>query len=458
MNTEDTIVAIASPPGGALRGILRLSGPQVVTCLDPCLHVAWRPTPAAAHWGAVRQASVLQASLEWEIGATPLPCDLYFWPGPRSYTRQTVAELHTLGSPPLLQAAVQRLCQAGARLAQPGEFTLRAFLAGRIDLTQAEAVLGVIDARSRRQLDSALAQLAGGLAQPLTELRNLLLDLVADLEAGLDFVDEDLDFVTPNQANTRMAQVITQVTDLENRLAGRSVETDTFRVVLIGWPNVGKSSLFNALVGQQAALVADLPGTTRDYVCGRLQQGGRDCLVVDTAGVEPRAETGLAGGAQAMRQLQTEQADLQLWCLDATRPLNRWERAHLQQPSVTPRLLVLTKSDQTKATDLARPALETSARTGRGLEDLREAILRHCEAAEPEETAAVASTATRCRESLRRARTALQQAAAELNDGLGDELVAASLHAALDELGQVAGTVYTEDLLERIFSRFCIGK
>ena len=458
MNTEDTIVAIASPPGGALRGILRLSGPQVVTCLDPCLRVAWQPTPAAGHWGAVRQARVLQASLEWETGATPLPCDLYFWPGPRSYTRQTVAELHTLGSPPLLQAAVQRLCQAGARLAQPGEFTLRAFLAGRIDLTQAEAVLGVIDARSRRQLDTALAQLAGGLAQPLTELRNLLLDLVADLEASLDFVDEELDFVTPNQATARMAHAITQVTELENRLAGRSVETDTFRVVLIGWPNVGKSSLFNALVGRQAALVADLPGTTRDYVSGRLQLGGRECLVVDTAGVEPRAETGLAGGAQAMRQQQTEQADLQLWCLDATRPLNRWERAHLQQPPVTPQLLVLTKADQTKATDLARAVLETSARTGRGLEALREAILRHCGAAEPEETAAVASTATRCRESLRRAGIALQQAAAELNGGLGDELVAASLHAALDELGQVAGTVYTEDLLDRIFSRFCIGK
>lgn len=458
MNTEDTIVAIASPPGGALRGILRLSGPQVVACLAPCLQVSWQPTPAAAHWGAVRRARVLQASLEWETGATPLPCDLYFWPGPRSYTRQTVAELHTLGSPPLLQAAVQRLCQAGARLAQPGEFTLRAFLAGRIDLTQAEAVLGVIDARSRPQLDAALAQLAGGLAQPLTELRNLLLDLVADLEAGLDFVDEELEFVTPAQAAARIDQATTQLAELENRLAGRSVETQTFRVVLTGWPNVGKSSLFNALVGRQAALVADLPGTTRDYVSGCLQLAGQECLVVDTAGVEPRAETGLAGDAQAMRQQQAEQADLQLWCLDATRPLNRWERAHLEQPSITPRLLVLTKADQTKATDLAPPALETSARTGQGLETLRQAILRHCGAAEPEQTAAVASTATRCRDSLRRAGIALQQAATELAGRRGDELVAASLHAALDELGQVAGTVYTEDLLDRIFSRFCIGK
>ncbi len=458
MNTEDTIVAIASPPGGALRGILRISGPRVVTCLEPCLRVAWHALSGPGGWESLRGAVVLPGALDLGAEWSELPCEVYFWPGPRSYTRQTVAELHTLGSPPLLQAAVQRICAAGARLAQPGEFTLRAFLAGRIDLTQAEAVLGVIDARSRRQLDTALVQLAGGLAQPLNQLRNQLLDLVADLEAGLDFVEEDLEFVTAEQLAERLAGAVHQLTELERQLAGRSLDSDTFRVVLIGWPNVGKSSLFNALVGQTAALVAEAPGTTRDYVSGRIPLGGGECLVVDTAGVEPESVAGLAGGAQAMREQQAEQADLQLWCLDATRPLNPWERRHLQHPPATARLLVLTKTDRTWATDLTEPALRTSARTGRGIGDLRQAIRRCYAEAEPDETAAVSSTANRCRESVRRAGIALQQAADEAARGWGDELVAASLRSALDELGQVAGAVYTEDLLERIFSRFCIGK
>jgi tRNA modification GTPase len=187
----DTIAAIASAPGGAARGIVRLSGPGVLDCLKRSFVIA---DEQCSSLEAILAAHAVRGTLR--LPTTRLPCELYYWPGARSYTREPLAELHTLGSPPLLASALAALCQAGARLAQPGEFTLRAFLAGRLDLTQAEAVLGVIDARGRTQLDAALAQLAGGLSAPLGRLRERLIDLLAHLEAGLDFVEEKIEFIS----------------------------------------------------------------------------------------------------------------------------------------------------------------------------------------------------------------------------------------------------------------------
>ena len=181
---EETIVGLASAAGGAPRGVLRMSGPNLLTCLEACFQLS------DGYGLPRRQAQVVPSMLRLQPPFAALPGELYVWPGTRSYTRQPSAEFHTLGAPPLLAAAMETVCRHGARLAQPGEFTLRAFLAGRLDLTQAEAVLGVIDAEDRQALDTALGQLAGGLSRPLDSLRNHLLDLLADLEAGLDFVEE----------------------------------------------------------------------------------------------------------------------------------------------------------------------------------------------------------------------------------------------------------------------------
>ena len=196
---DDTIAAIASPPGGGARGIVRLSGPGLRACLEEC----FRPSPPAPLATLTRPTAV--PGLCWLRGlAAPLPGELFLWPGKRSYTGQPVAEIHTLGSPPLVEALLRTVCAAGARLAEPGEFTLRAFLAGRIDLTQAEAVLGVIDAADPGQLRAALVQLAGGLARPLHRLRDELLDLLADLEANLDFAEEDAPPLPPGQLLARL--------------------------------------------------------------------------------------------------------------------------------------------------------------------------------------------------------------------------------------------------------------
>jgi tRNA modification GTPase len=451
-HVDDTIAAIASAPGGAARGILRISGPSVVAILLKCFR------SADFNWPHARLARVTGGQFLAKPPLGDIPCDLYLWPTDRSYTRQPSAEIHTFGSPPLLEAILRGVCEAGARLAEPGEFTLRAFLAGRLDLTQAEAVLGVIDAGSRAELNVALAQLAGGLASPLNGLRDQLLDLLAHLEAGLDFVEEDIQFITPQQLDRQLGQSAALVTQIAEQMTSRGETAHEFRVVLVGWPNVGKSSLFNSLAGDPAALVSDLAGTTRDYVSRRVVIEGLSCLLIDTAGVEAATSIdGMRAAVQAITAKQSEQAHLRLFCLDATRPLNDWERRQIALPH-TARLLVLTKTDATKATDLQFPAIETSSRIGLGLDELRRAIAGQITALASHESSIVSATAARCRESLRQAASSLQRARETAALEWGEELVAADVRNALDELGKVVGAVYTDDVLDRIFSRFCIGK
>ncbi len=288
--------------------------------------------------------------------ASPLPCDLFLWPVGRSYTAQPVAELHTLGSPPLVEAALEALCATGARLARPGEFTLRAFLAGRIDLTQAEAVLGVIDAADASGLATALSQLAGGLGGPLRRLRGELIDLLAHLEAGFDFADEDIPRLATDQLDRQLAAAAETVDRLLEQMATRRESVDLVRVVLIGWPNAGKSSLFNALLGRTGALVSAVPGTTRDYLTAELEldesaDSSVRCLLVDTAGVEPSSPASadpVRQAAQAASANQDRQADIRILCLDSTRPSNAWEERQLADAAEGKDgglIVVLTKAD-----------------------------------------------------------------------------------------------------------------
>jgi tRNA modification GTPase len=454
-HVDDTIAAIASPPGGALRGVVRISGPQVIACLKRCFRAA-----EDGDLSRIRHASVLPGTLQIAPPVGALQCDLYLWPNERSYTKQPSAELHTIGAPPLLEAALQTLCDAGARLAEPGEFTMRAFLAGRLDLTQAEAVLGVIDARNRGELRVALSQLAGGLAAPLNELRSQLLDLLAHLEAGLDFVEEDIEFIARGELRRQLDGAAELVSRIESQLSTRAERGGVPRVVLVGWPNVGKSSLFNALAGDSAAIVSHLAGTTRDYLSRAVIVDGVELLLIDTAGVEtldPRGDDVVAE-AQKMMAGQNAQADLQLFCIDSTRPINAWEEAELEAPTPRPRLVVLTKTDARRAPTLGVSGIETSSRTRAGLGALRQALRRRIESLAGREYLAVAGTATRCRESLRLAAECLRRASGLARDALGEELVAAEIRSTLEELGKVVGAVHTDDILDRIFSRFCIGK
>ncbi|MDZ4817729.1 MAG: GTPase, partial [Planctomycetota bacterium] len=405
------------------------------------------------------------------VGRLAIPVDAYVWPTDRSYTRQPLVELHTVGSPALVEHLLQLTCQHGARLAGAGEFTLRAFLSGRIDLPQAEAVLGVIDSADRQSLDTALAQLAGGLSIPLQALREELLNLLADLEAGLDFVEEDIQFVTPAALNSRLESAVQLLTRLSEQLTSRGDSAATVRVVLVGMANVGKSSLFNALIDQSSALVSPIAGTTRDYLTCRLQWSGVTVELVDTAGIEPvtpsaadirtvSAETsGIHHAAQHKTAQQSSQADLRILCLDSSRRQNTWESQQLDRAD---QFFVWTKCDAAQsvmhaAQNVPQTAgLRTSAVTGEGLAELRKAIVQKM--SEQSHSSAVESTVLRCRDSLTLARDCLARAVQLAADRAGEELVAAEIRAALAELGKVVGAVYTNDLLDRIFSRFCIGK
>ena len=542
---DDTIVAIASPPGGAARGIVRLSGPRVRASLAACFQPDGQQVGCHAHAGVgmespvshgdamppptpprhgdasdamplLVRAEAITGSLRLAGIASPLPCEVYFWPSGRSYTGQPVAEIHTLGSPPLLEAVVRALCAAGARLAEPGEFTLRAFLAGRIDLTQAEAVLGVIDAADPSQLDVALAQLAGGLAGPLHRLRDRLLDLLAHLEAGLDFADEDLPSITAEELTGQLDEAAEEVARLGRQMASRGQSAPAVRAVLVGWPNVGKSSLFNALTGQAGALVSEHPGTTRDYLTAELDLGGVKCQLIDTAGMgpEPTGQVAVADASRSIEQAarvaahqQSRQANVRIFCIESVRPLNDWERSELQQAAGGARVVVLTKIDvgsgqwavrsgQDHSCATASPdscataspeavpsqipgkallaskqwhtavytAVPTSSATGEGIDALRDELRRAVLSAGASGAEVVAGTALRCRESLRLAAASLRRARRIARRGgvpaqrVGEELLAAEVRVALGELGKVVGAVYTDDVLERIFSRFCIGK
>ena len=450
---DDTIAAIATAPGGAMRGVIRLSGPDVAGRLQTCFHA-----DNGVSLEKVRRATATAGQLLLGGLGGRLPCQVYLWPTARSYTGQPVAEVHTIGSVPLVEAVLRTVYSAGVRPAEPGEFTLRAFLAGRVDLTQAEAVLGVIDAAGPRDLDVALAQLAGGLARPLGTLRNKLIDLLAHLEAGLDFVEEDIEFVTAEQLKEQLQAAAEKIAAIARQMSTRADGITEPKVVLVGYPNVGKSSLLNVLAGQAAAIVSDLPGTTRDYVAIRVECDGVAYLLIDTAGREPDRPVGsISAAAQQMAGEQSGQAQLELLCLDCTRPLNAWERAELDREPSAGRLLVLTKTDSPRATDLARPAVETSSKTHDGCDTLRRTIGATIASSHPSR-GVVAGTAARCHDSLRLAGASLDRAKELVDGGAGEELVAIEVRTALDELGVVVGAVYTDDLFDRIFSRFCIGK
>jgi tRNA modification GTPase len=381
---------------------------------------------------------------------SPLAASLFFWPCPHSYTGQDVAEIHTLSSPPLIELLIAALLAAGARAARPGEFTLRAFLAGKVDLTRAEAVLGVIEAGDRDELKQALTQLAGGVTRPLQSLRDDLLNLLADVEAALDFADEDLTFVSEDDQLKRIGRALAQVTLLGRQIDQRSLANRPFRVVLTGRPNTGKSSLFNALIGRSGALVSPQAGTTRDYLVERLDIGNASVELVDTAGWQSPGNS-IETQANSLGREQAVRADLVMLCISAEGQPSVEEKALLQQER-PPVLGVATKSD------IGKPWLglvATSAVSGYGLGLLRSVL---SERVATRSESPLAPSLSRCRHHVDACLTGLRRAHTLVLEQMPAELLAFELRGALDQLGEMVGAIYSDDLLDRIFSRFCIGK
>jgi tRNA modification GTPase len=453
LDLHDTIAAIGCAPGPAARGMVRVSGPRAIAGLDGL----FAPADALFRWEDLRAPSVVSGRLHVEL---EIPCALFVWPTQRSYTRQPTVEIHTLGSAPLLERVLAEVCARGARLAEPGEFTLRAFLAGRIDLTQAEGLLGVIDARGQTDLEAALGQLAGGLSRPLAALREQLVQALAELEAGLDFAEEDIEFISSDQLRRQLAEAERSVAAIAAQVSHRGTASELPRLVLCGAPNAGKSSLFNVLAAQwgaqpsaSAALVSARPGTTRDYLTVKLDLDSLTCELVDTAGEVAVAEgTTIAGAAQDMTKAQRRQADLLVHCISATEYRER-EASHFG-----PGVHILTKADLWDANRPRPPLMACSSLTGEGVPQLCAALRSVLVDTAAGVGGAVASTTMRCAESLRLVEVSLASALRLVEAREGEELIAAEVRLALGELGLVVGAVYTDDLLDRIFSQFCIGK
>jgi tRNA modification GTPase len=434
MTLDDTIVALASPPGPGARAVVRLSGPAATSIVATVFTDL--PTRRALARGNLRLPDV----------HSPLPADVYVMPGPRSYTGQDCVELHTVSSPPLVELLISTLLGAGARAARPGEFTMRAFLAGKKDLTQAEAVLAVIEAGDDAELTRALGQLAGGVTQPLHGLRDDLLNLLADVEAGLDFTEEDIQFVDKTDVLLRLGRGMAQLTNLGKQLADRATSDRPFRVALVGEPNAGKSSLFNALAGMPAAIVSPVAGTTRDYLTRTVTLHGTNVELIDTAGRQAAA-TVIEERAQGLGRGQSERADLVIECVDATA-----RRAEVRPAPDAGALVVVTKLDLTVVETHHQT---TSVKTGHGIADLRRLLSDRAKAAR---APALAPSLSRCRHHVEKALTHLRAAHHVVLFDEPAELMALELRLALDQLGEMVGAIYTDDLLDRIFSRFCIGK
>jgi tRNA modification GTPase len=466
LSPDDLIVAAATVPAPGCRAIVRLAGAE----LDRLLVALLVPDSGAAcvvTGGPPRLVAARLAAAGPLADFGPVPVAVLHWPGPGGPLGGPLAEVQLPGAPPLVEAVVAAACSHGARLARGGEFSLRAFLAGRMDLLQAEAVLAVVDARTPAELAQALSALAGGIGREVELVRERLLDLTADIEAAIDFADERTPDAVPMAdaaawaaVEQRLAAGAAAVEALAGRLAARdaTATADLPRAVLVGPPNIGKSSLYNALVGRAAALVADEQGTTRDWLVTRLDARADEpaCLLVDVAGVfaaAALAPDNVASLADRKAREEIARADIVVVCHDAAASAGP-PPAHL--PATALRVDVVTRCDVA-----ATPAtgLRTSSLSGIGIAELRAAILDAVTRLPPR----LSPATQRLRAALEEAATALaaarQAAAPPGGAAWRDEAIVAGLvRAAVAAIGSATAADVGTDLIDRIFSRHCIGK
>jgi tRNA modification GTPase len=458
LSDHDTIAAIATPPGRGAIGIVRLSGPDALRIGEELFRGE----------RGLTELKGFAAGLGWIVdrGERLDQALCLVMREPRSYTREDVVEFHCHGGPEPLRRVLEAVLGRGARLAEPGEFTRRAFLAGRIDLSQAEAVAELIESRTAAQARAALQRLAGGLQDAIGRLREQVLELLAWLEAGIDFAEEeDVPAISRPELASRLSGLQAELQRLWRESERGRVVEEGLSVAIIGRPNVGKSTLMNALLREDRVIVTPHPGTTRDMVEESLNLNGRLVLLRDTAGIRESGD--------AIEQLSVERswraaaaADLVLLLLDGSAPLQPEDSILLAELGDRPVLLALNKADLQPALREAdanklcpgAPVVSISALTGQGLGQLEAKIIERFDSGQglPAESAVLLNL--RQRQSLRRAGEALDRAQAALEAKLSDEFVAADLRPALAALGEITGESVSDEILDLIFSRFCIGK
>ncbi|MDR2345538.1 MAG: tRNA modification GTPase [Planctomycetaceae bacterium] len=486
---NDTIIARTSAHGVSVRAIIRMSGKNSLTVLQQFFD----PPPTTQ-----LQPYILDGNLTIWGPQRKIPSTLYYWSNGHGYTGEESVEIHTIGSPPIVDSFIDTVCADGlVRLANRGEFTLRAFLNGRIDLTQAEATLGIIDAESKKSLEFSLQQLAGGIAAPITEIRETLLNALVQIEAGLDFTDEDIEFISNADLRQIVANAIISVEHLRNRLESRGITGKRSKVIIAGLSNAGKSSLFNCLLNRNCAIVSDQIGTTRDYLEAEINLDGIECSIIDTAGIIDNFNNNCSSTdintvtnntvdmiAQNYSQKMIELADIIIFCVDSstinsnkinaginvtnnTNNLNEYQFNLLNSfnSDIKNRIIVTwTKCDllnniingdwsKNLSSGFGGDFVFVSSVSGYGIDNLKNRIKSKLQSGKDN---AIISTTIRCREAIHKAHNALNNVMnLKIQD---DSLTAAEIRTAINSLGLIDGTIHTEDILDRIFEQFCIGK
>ncbi len=453
---DDTIAAIATPLGEGGLAVIRLSGREALRvaerCFAPMGRHASKPTTATTHtlhYGhIIRRGQVVDEVL------------LSVMRAPRTFTREDVVEISCHGGLLTAKLVLDTVLENGARLAEPGEFTRRAFLNGRIDLAQAEAVADLIHSRTELALRAANEQLAGKLSRRINQLRDDLMQTLAHVEAHIDFPEEDIAPETQAQLLARLESGVAFLDELLRTANEGQILRRGIRAAIVGRPNVGKSSLLNQLLGRDRAIVSATPGTTRDTIEETANIRGLPVVFVDTAGLrEAHDEIELEGIRRSHEAVA--KADLILHVLDASEPLNAEDGRLLGEFAGKKRILVGNKCDLPHRLDVPPPLgpwVETSCRSGQGIERLKDTIKEAVWAGEIRSEMLEVTINARHQDALNRARTAVIAAVAALRDGASLEFVAVDLRIGVDAVGEVVGKTATEDLLDLIFSQFCIGK
>jgi len=484
VNLDDTIVAIATPPGRGGIGVVRLAGPAAKRIALPMLRLKHDLDPGRAVLAELIEPAEEPGCVG--TGLRPVEAEqssavsgrideviVTFFAKAHSYTSDDVVEISAHGSPVILRHIVELAMARGARLAEPGEFTMRAFLNGRIDLTQAEAVRDLIDSQTLYQAKVAAQQLEGALSRRLQPIKQNLVELIATLEAGIDFAEDDISVLPADQILQRIVVIRTPLEELAASFAYGKIVHEGLTLAIVGRPNVGKSSLFNCLVERERAIVTATPGTTRDLVSETVALGGIPIRLVDTAGIRRALDEAESIGIRKSMEALAD-ADLVLIVLDASQPLGDEDKELLSHGEGRPAIVVNNKCDlmdPAGTAALGRPAeqgsaegsnfparVRTSATTGQGIPELRSEILRYVGGEIGTQVETGFLTNLRHQERVRESLTALDAARVAVENNVPHEMLLLDFYNALRPLDEITGATTSDDILNLIFSTFCIGK
>lgn len=463
MNLEDTIAAIATPIGESAIGIVRLSGEQACSIADQVYRGKTPLVHCPSH--TIQYGHIVDPQTGDDIDEVLV----MVMRAPRTFTTEDMIEINCHGGIYILRRVLEILLQHGARLAQPGEFTQRAFLNGRIDLTRAEAVADLIHAQTESALQSAIHQLEGQLAHEIETLQNEVISLLAMLEVSIDFSEEDIEFESAEQTQARLTHLQQHLDQLLATAEEGRIYREGITVAIVGKPNVGKSSLLNAFLQEERAIVSHIPGTTRDTIAETVDLEGVLTRLVDTAGIRETTDLIEQEGVRRS-QKYIDQADMVLWVLDVTDNIDEADRTIWQQIQMKKKIIVvLNKVDQPHDKRPIHQYLQQisiqdenvcpiSALQATGIAGLAHKIIRGVLDSPRSLTEHAVITRARHREALQRAKIALEHAQQSLQTGMPAELIAVDVNGALQAIGEIIGEVTSDDILGKIFSEFCIGK